>query len=398
MKKILAVLAALCVMALPIAGLAEEAVTEAPAEATHAEYAFGNIQLSLNGQPLDFSGLEIDGSFTADPSGSVLESTQLFVGEQMALGADTLMDSGVLTIALRGVDGVYLIPALSLNVNEIMEQYMAQAGGMDIEAMINQYMGKAMSVIGAVMVRLNELEPETSVWTDYRFCDDVVSDVAVTIYTLDSDTLNAIAADVVTALEISSPVSFDGVTLKVVAGSTQEGRTVISLIIGNAEEYYSADIQVFASEGGQTIYAAAYKGDDLAGDAVAVYSFLENVFSANLAVNIPGTALAIILTGTPEENSFKGQFQCSLASGENTLDFSSDLYFGLEEGGLIDASDLTALETVDLMTLTQDQEAANALTQKLMPSLMEGVALLQQVPAINMLLQSFLPSGEAVAE
>ena len=398
MKKILALLAALCVMALPIAGLAEEAVAEAPAEATKAEYAFGNFQLSLNGQPLDFTGLEIDGSFTADPSGSILESTQLFVGEQMAFGTEALMDSGVLTLALRGVDGVYLTPALSLNVNEIMQQYMAQAGGADIEAMINQYMGKALSVVGAVMTRLNELEPEDSVWTDYRFCDDVVSDVAVKIYTLDSDTLNAIAADVKSALEISSPVSFDGITLKLVAGATQEGRAVFSLILGNADEYYSADIQVFSSEGGQTIYAAAYKGDSLVGDALAVYSFIENVFSANLAVNIPGTSLTFILNGTPEENSFKGQFQCSLASGENTLDFSSDLYLGLEQGGLVDTSALTALETVDLMTLTQDQEATNALTQNLMPPLMESVTLLQQVPAINMLLQSVLPSGEAVAE
>ncbi|MBR6707613.1 MAG: hypothetical protein IKI84_13210 [Clostridia bacterium] len=398
MKKFLAVLAALCVMALPIAGLAEEAVTETPAMATQVQYAFGNFQLSVNGQPLDFSGLEIDGSITADPNGSFLESTQYFVGEQMAIGADALMDSGVLTLALRGVDGVYLTPALSLNVAEVMQQYMAAAGGVDIETMINQYMGKAMSVLGAVMVRLNQLEPEDSVWSDYRFCDDVVSDIAVRIYTLDSDTLNDIAAEVKTAFEISSPISFDGITLKFVSGANQEGRTVFSVIVNNEKEFYSVDVQVFSADGGQTLYLCAFSGDTPIASALAVYSIIENVFSANLAVNVPGTSLTLGLTGTSQENSFNGQFQCGLASGENTLDFLTDLYFALGQGGLADATDLAALETVDMMALTQDQEAANALGQKWAPSLMESFTLLQQVPALNMLLQSFLPSAGTVAE
>ena len=122
MKKILAVLAVLCMMALPAAGLAEEAAAETPMS-TQLMYSLENINLSINGQALDFTGYAYNAVLTVNPDGSFLESTSNLVNDQLAMGGVALMDAGVLTVALRGVNGDFVTPAITLNVNELMEQY-----------------------------------------------------------------------------------------------------------------------------------------------------------------------------------------------------------------------------------------------------------------------------------
>ncbi len=400
MKKILAVLAALCVMALPVAGLAEEAA-ETPMS-TQLMYSLENIEISVNGQALDFTGYAYKAVLTVNPDGSFLESTSNLVNDQFAMGGVMLMDAGVLTAALLGVNGECATPVVTLNVNELMEQYSqmlaGQNGGADIETMINQYMAKAMGVIGIVMNRLNQLEPEQGV-ESYLFCDGVESDVNVSTYVLDPDTLNAIAADVTEALGVETPVSFDGVTLTVTGGSSAEGRNLFSMLLSNGEQSYALDVQAFDANGGKTFYACVFADENVIADLLACYTLEDNVFGAQLKASSADVSFEFGINGLIESASFDGKINCSLQSQQASVSFLGDVFAAIDQVENTDAgAELKALESVDLMALSQDEEAANALSQKWAPVMMEGLTLLRQVPAFDMLFQAYIPAGETVAE
>ncbi len=403
MKKILAVLAVLCMMALPAAGLAEEAAAETPMS-TQLMYSLENINLSINGQALDFTGYAYNAVLTVNPDGSFLESTSNLVNDQLAMGGVALMDAGVLTVALRGVNGDFVTPAITLNVNELMEQYSkmlaGQNGGADIETMINQYMAKAMGVMGIVMTKLNQLEPDQIVIEKYPFVDGVECDINANTYTLDPDTLNGIAADVTEALGVETPVSFDGITLTVTGGSSADGRNAFSMLLSNGEQSYAFDVQAFDANGGKTFYVCVFADDNAIADLLARYTLDDNVFSAELKASAADASFEFGINGLIESLSFDGTINCSLQAQNSSVSFFGDVFAAIDQVEYTDAgAELKALESVDLMALSQDEDSANALIQKWAPFLTESLTLLRQVPAFDMLFQAYnIPAGETVAE
>ncbi len=406
MKKSLAALAALTLMAMPFAGIAEEApVIEQPTP-NLLEYAMGNFEVSINGAPLDLTGLEIDGVTAMNKDGSIYDSTQFYVGERMAVGMDLLVDSSLWTFALRGTDGIYLTPAFAMDLSKIASQFVpasgTEDGSGDISALITEYYNQFMGAMGIVVNRLSQIEPQQSVLENYQFCDGTVSDLNIIIFSLDPDTLNAIIADVAAYLNTDSPINADGISLQFVMGLNEEGRTVYSLALSKDETSYSLDIQLFDSDG-KTLYAAAYVNGNAIADLLGKYSLVENTLNSQLTLNVAGQySVDIHVAGESDGPSFSGKLSCNALVDENTLTFFSDMYLAAAyDEALAAGADLKTLETADFMALAGDPEALSTLLEGWKPYLTDSLNLLSEVPGIALILQSALssaPAPEAIGE
>ncbi len=401
MKKILAALAAVSVMAMPFAALAEEEV-QAPV-INHFQSSVTNLQVTVNDTVFDFTGLEADSFLTRNSDGTVSESGAFYVNGQYACGYDSLLAESLFTLALQAVDGVYLSPAFTLDLNKITEQAQAMMtqgaeGSADLNAFIESISKKLTAAFGIAVANIAQLTPEESTLTGVEFADGQTCDLSMVTYNVDSETLKTIAAQVFEVIEEEAPEGlFENTSVRFGVGTSESGRALYAVSLTNADTVYELDVQVI-TDNGLVVFAVADVNDMPIAQLTVSVALVENTLNAMASVQVPSYYEDVSLSGEidPQLLTFTGSATSNVVQEQMSASSSFDVYVAameLDSEGANEA--FLSLDKVDFMALSEDSEAV----QQLLPAFMENglndsLALLAQVPGVAMIMQMLTPPAE----
>lgn len=398
MKKMIALIAALALTAMPLAAPAEES---AAPMGSQVQFALADVQIAVNDTVLDFSGLELDIIQTMHADGASTVNVQGFVGERMAVGFEALTEGSRFTAAVRGLDGVYLDPVLTLDAAEALRPYaeavkpyidmFTDGSGSGIASgLLEDIQAKAMNALGVLMSYLARVQPESAVIEGYAFCDGAVADLNAQYYTVDSATLQALLTDLGAVFGASVPEdACSGVALGLGVAYSQDGRMLYALTVQKDEKVFETDVEIISAANGQTYYAAADVDDEVIAEVLFTYAQDGDSLECRYSLSTAETAEEVTFSGTVEGKSVTGVFACTALHGDETLAATGSLYASVVSPVENDAArdDLSAAEAVDVTTLGLSGALETAQSW-LQGALGEGLELLKTVPGVAVLTES----------
>ena len=415
MRKFIALLLSVMMLALPVASFAEEETVQS------ISVSVSDLVVTLGDMKLDFTGMTEAQNFATDGIRQML-GFSVTAGEKTALEMDALVEGTVLTMALFNAEDQPVNPALTLDAAPYIEKIQQQ-----IEQMIQQQENREpdaaeMQAAGAMqelMATLQEIADGAETGEPYE-TDVIFPDGSTVAMTLADITLpeESVGKFIQQALTFAGQEMTEVPELEVVLtigqneeGShmfyqgalTSEGQTLKGMVFGAVGETLSYDEVVMFGENtlstGNVTLAAGEAGFEMSMKAqVAQYSMNAQ---ANVQPSETGAAGQIAVSAAAA--TAEGETQ-PLAQVSCSFDVKQEEVPASQFAAAADAMKSLPAVNAEVLQNTESEEAQKVLGAW-MAAGMEGLQVLQEVPAVqtimsfvSMLTQAAQSSGAEIAQ
>jgi len=400
MKKLLAILLSLMMMALPVASFAE---AEAPAANMSTSLTLSDLVVNVGGMDLDFTGMTVTANFASDGARNLFGAS-VTAGEKPALELTALLEGTVLTAVLFNAADEPVQPAMTVDAAPILEQIQQQmtasgsdANSADIEAVLN-----------AVQETLASAETSEPYATDVNYPDGTTVPMTLTDVTIGEEAIaklvekikplvNAEDAEIpALTLTLTSGASEDGAHTFQEAVLSNEGDAVDLMLFGTTGETMNYDLVVNAGENtvaqGNLTVAMGEAGLQITLALAAgngAFNLQANVLPAETGVS-GDLALEAFQATEEGDTASIGKLSCKFAVAQEP--FTAETFDAA-------ASVIKMLPTISAEEFAQGElsEAAQQAMTAWMTAGMEALQVLQDVPAVQMVM-SFVTMMTQAAE